>query len=244
MMKPVSAAAALLLGASFLLGAGGVALAQSSTTSSGGDQAQSESQGQPPASGSDQSADEARAPVLKVISVEILRSSHGPTLDILRVRGLTSSGGWDEGELVPLTRGTPADGMLDLVFVARPPSEAPEATGFGNIEAIFPIETGHPYKGVRVHSASGAVALTQAPGYVDGEVPGEDCSKCVGKIFVSKGGSLPSGKTDADVVHEEQLPANLRIIKAMDGLPKLESDPNRLTIVIGTDGMIVAAFWG
>jgi hypothetical protein len=220
------------------------AFAQSNGTSSGADQSQGDSQAQAPSAEGDQAAAADRTPILHVISVEIMRSTHGPTLDVLRVRGLTSTDGWDEGELIALTRGTPSDGMLDLVFVARPPSESAEATGFGSIEALFPIETGHPYKGVRVHSASAAVSLTQMPGYVDGEAAGEDCSKCVGKYFVAKGGSLPSGVSDADAVREEQLPANLRVIKATDGLGKLETDPNRLTIVVGTDGRIVGAFWG
>jgi hypothetical protein len=35
-----------------------------------------------------------RAPVLRITSVEVIRSSHGPTLDIIRVRGLASSRGW------------------------------------------------------------------------------------------------------------------------------------------------------
>ena len=104
---------------------------------------------------------EVHAPVFRIISVEVLRSTHGGTLDILRVRGLASSSGWEEAELVPLTRGTPADGMLDLVFVARAPSEAMEAQGFEEIEAILPLETSHPYKGVNVHSASDSVSLSQ-----------------------------------------------------------------------------------
>jgi hypothetical protein len=37
-----------------------------------------------------------RAPVLRITSVEVIRSSHGPTLDIIRVRGLASSRGWEE----------------------------------------------------------------------------------------------------------------------------------------------------
>ena len=45
------------------------------------------------------------------------------------------------------------------------------------------------------------------------------------------------------MVHEEKLPAKLRIIKASGGLDRADSDPNRLTLVVGDDGKIVTAFW-
>ena len=138
--------------------------------------------------------------MLRITSIEVIRSSHGPALDIIRVRGLASSSGWEEAELVPLTRGAPPDGMLELVLVAQAPAEAREATGFETIEAIFPLETGHPFKGVNVHSASDSVTLTQLPGYAEGKAAGEDCAKCVGKIFIAKGAGLPTGKSAAEVV--------------------------------------------
>ena len=200
----------------------------------------------PPAGAQGQTADaqpEIRAPVLRVISVEVLRSTHGTPLDIVRVRGLASTEGWEEAELVPLTRGIPKDGMLELVFVARAPSEAREATGFEPIEAIFPLEGSHPFKGVNVHSASESVTLTQLPGYVEGKGAGEDCSKCVGKVFVPKGASVPSGKSATEVVKEEQLPPLSRVIKHSDGIPSAESNPNRLTLVLSRDGTIASAIW-
>src|SRR5690242_5920740 len=40
-------------------------------------------------------------PVLYVTSVEILRTSVEPKLDIVRVTGLTGSAGWSEPQLVP-----------------------------------------------------------------------------------------------------------------------------------------------
>ena len=92
-----------------------------SAQSSPADQARPQPPNQSP-SGEDSA--EVRAPVLRITSVEVIRSTHGPTLDIIRVRGLASSSGWEEAELVPLTRGTPVDGMLELVLVARAPSEA------------------------------------------------------------------------------------------------------------------------
>ena len=135
-----------------------------------------------------------RAPVLRITSVEILRSAHTPVMDIIRVRGLASSPGWEEAELVPLTRGVPADGMLHLILVARAPSDAAEASGLEVVEAIFPLETNHPFKGVNVHSASDSLAVTSLPGYSETKAPGLDCGKCVGKTFcVAKGASAPAG---------------------------------------------------
>jgi len=199
---------------------------------------------QPPnQSAGGQEAPEIRAPVLRITSVEVIRSTHGPALDIIRVRGLASSTGWEEAELVPLTRGVPADGMLELVLVARAPTEAKEATGFEAIEAIFPLETNHPFKGVNVHSASDSVTLSQLPGYAEGKTGGDDCSKCVGKIFVAKGAAAPAGKSPAEVVKEEQLPPMTRVIKHSDGIPTADSNPNRLTIVLNKEGRISTAIW-
>jgi hypothetical protein len=245
-MKKSIGAAALVSALSFALA--GTALAQTTTAAArangqGSAPPQSGAQGQGQGQGQSQEAPEVRAPVLRVTSVEVMRSTHGSVLDIVRVRGLASTEGWEEGELVPLTRGTPKDGMLELVFVARAPAEAMEATGFEPIEAIFPIESSHPFKGVNVHSASESVTLTQLPGYVEGKGGGEDCSKCVGKVFVAKGASLPSGKTAADVVKEEQLPPTSRVIKHSDGIPSAESNPNRLTLVLSRDGTITSAIW-
>ncbi|HEY0799243.1 MAG TPA: hypothetical protein VGD54_00255 [Steroidobacteraceae bacterium] len=186
---------------------------------------------------------EVRAPVLRVISVEVMRSTQGSTFDIIRVRGLASTDGWEEAELVPLTRGVPKDGILQLVLVARAPSEAMEAKGFEPIEAVLPMDSDHPFKGVNVHSASESVTLTEIPGYAESKGGGEDCSKCVGKIFVPKGGSMPAGKSAADVMKEEQLPPLTRVIKHSDGIPSAESNPNRLTLVLSRDGTIAGAIW-
>jgi hypothetical protein len=241
MRKSTGTATLFALGLGII--AGGAALAQTTTAA-----ARANGQGaEPPPGGAQSQASDAqpeiRAPVLRVISVEVIRSTHGTPLDIVRVRGLASTEGWEEAELVPLTRGIPKDGMLELVFVARAPSEAKEATGFEPIEAIFPIETSHPFKGVNVHSASESVTLTQLPGYAEGKGAGEDCSKCVGKVFVAKGDSVPSGKSAAEVVREEQLPPLSRVIKHSDGIPSAESNPNRLTLVLSRDGTIASAIW-
>src|ERR1700691_2571567 len=66
---------------------------------------QSESVNAPSAS---QSSSEISAPVLHIKSVEIIRSAHAPVIDIIRVRAVGSTGGWEEAELIPLSRGVPA----------------------------------------------------------------------------------------------------------------------------------------
>jgi hypothetical protein len=186
----------------------------------------------------------ARAPVLRITSVEVMRSAHAPVMDIIRVRGLASSPGWEEAELIPLTHGVPADGMLELIFVARAPSEAADASGFEPIEAIFPLETNHPFKGVNVHSASDSVSVTSLPGYAESKTAGEDCGKCVGKTFVAKGASTPSGKSAAELVREEHLPAgSVRVIRPNDGIASADSNPNRLTLIVNKDGKITSAVW-
>jgi hypothetical protein len=193
-----------------------------------------------PTGGEDRSVS---APVLHIKSVEIIRSAHPPVLDIIRVRGVASSPGWEEAELVPLSRGIPADGMLELIMIARAPGDAADAKGFEEVEAIFPLETNHPFKGVNVHSASDSVTVTQLPGYAEGKALAEDCSKCVGKTFVAKGASAPAGKSTSELVREEQLPAATRIVRPAEGIPSADSNPNRLTLILNKEGKITAAVW-
>ena len=178
-----------------------------------------------------------------VTSVEVLRSSRGHALDIVRVHGLTGTEGWESAQLVPLSKGPPVDGVLDLLFVALAPTEAMVPTGFASVDAIFAIEPDHPYKGVRVHGATNRVTLKGLPGYVEVPVTRVDCAQCVGKYFVAKGASMPAGKSAAEVVKEADLPPTLRVIKASDGLGKLETDPNRLTLLLDEDGKIAIAVW-
>jgi hypothetical protein len=185
----------------------------------------------------------ASAPVLHIKSVEIIRSAHPPVLDIIRVRGVASSPGWEEAELIPLSRGIPADGMLELIMIARAPQDAADAKGFEEVEAIFPLETNHPFKGVNVHSASDSVSVTQLPGYAEGKAPAEDCSKCVGKTFVAKGASAPAGKSASELVREEQLPAATRIVRPTEGISSADSNPNRLTLILNKEGKVTAAVW-
>jgi hypothetical protein len=182
-------------------------------------------------------------PVLMVTSVEVIRSTRGGQLDIVRVRGLTSTDGWENPQLVPLTKGIPADGILDMLLVAQAPSEAMEPTGFSSVDAVFVFEPEHPYKGIRVHGATNRVTMKALPGYAEVPPVRNDCAKCVGKYFIAKGAAIPPGKTAADVVKETDLPTGLRVIKASEGIGKLETDPNRLTLLLDENGMIEIAVW-
>ncbi len=187
---------------------------------------------------------ENRAPVMRITSVEVIRSTHGGTLDIIRVRGLVSSEGWEEAELVPLTRGVPEDGILELVFIAKAPAQATEATGFETVEAIFPLEPNHPFKGVNIHSAQEALLLTQMPGFVDGPpLRVMTAGNVLESISWQKGRAPRPEKKAAEVMREEQLPPNTHVIKAGDGVGKGDSDPNRLTIIVNAAGKITAAVW-
>jgi len=184
-----------------------------------------------------------RSPVFKVTGVEVMRSAHGPALDVVHVWGVSSTDAWDTPEIVPLTHTPSGDGVLELLFVARSPSEAMDPTPFGTLEAVFIIAPGHPYKGIRVRGASNSLLLGKMPGYVEAAAPKQDCTRCVGKYFVAKGAATPAGAGGGDVVKEEDLGANVRVVKASDGLAKLDMDPNRLTLVVGDNGKIELAVW-
>ena len=63
-------------------------------------------------------------PIVFVASVELLRSKDGR--DIVLARGLVTSKGWSQPNLIPINQGTPVDGVLDLLFeAASPVSPAP-----------------------------------------------------------------------------------------------------------------------
>jgi hypothetical protein len=238
MMNMVAAAAVALASLS-----AGAVLAQSPgaapsrTAVAGPDSSGAPSAGGPPG------GSEVRAPVLKITSVEIIRTPHAPAMDIVRVRGLASSPGWEEAELVPLTRTIPEDGILQLIFVARAPAEAAEASALEPIEAIFPLEIDHGFKGVNVHGAVESVEVTTIPGYVESKTPLADCGKCVGKVLVRKGTTASGARSAADIVREEQLAPNARVIRPGDGMAAADSDPNRLTLIVNKDGRITSAVW-
>jgi hypothetical protein len=224
------------------------AWAQVSSSAQGKSQSAPSAQEGPPPAGSaeptqPEEAAPSTAPILYISSVEAISSAHGPTLHIIRVRGIASTEGWESAELVPLTKGTPPDGMLDLAFIAQAPSDETAPSKSPVIEAVFTLEPGHPYKGVRVHSATNRVTLKSLPGYAEAPPPPDDCTDCVGKYFVGKGETPPAGASSGNVVREENLPKMLHVVKPTDGIGKLDSDPNRLTIVLGEDGRIVIAVW-
>ncbi len=182
-------------------------------------------------------------PVMAVTSVEIMRSKTAPTTDVVVVNGLTSADGWNNGELVPLRHGTSSDGVLDLVFVAEAPKESASPGGYVPIQAIIPLEAGHPYKAVRVRGATNSLLAKELPGHVEAKQPVEACKACNGKVFVAKGATSPAGTGSDDVVREDKLPANTRVVHQADGLADTQHDPNRLTIIIGEDGRIADAAW-
>lgn len=183
------------------------------------------------------------APVVFVTSVEVLRSDRNGGLDVVRVRGLVTGQSWSQPHLIPITQGQPRDGMLDLIFQASAPAGAAGLGPFMPVEAILPVETGHPYKGVRVRGGNNAVSLKAIPGYAEAAPPKEDCAKCIGKFFVAKGANPPAGATADNTVREADLPYTLRIIKPTDGISSYALDPNRLTLLLSEDGRIVDGAW-
>ena len=183
------------------------------------------------------------APVVFVTSVEVLRSDRNGGLDVVRVRGLVTGQSWTQPHLIPITQGAPRDGMLDLIFQASAPAGAAALGPFMPVEAILPVETGHPYKGVRVRGGNNAISLKAIPGYAEAAAPKEDCAKCIGKFFVAKGANPPAGATAENTVREADLPYMLRIIKPTDGIPSYALEPNRLTLLLSEDGRIVDGAW-
>ncbi len=200
------------------------------------------SQGGQPPEGSGP-ADTVPWPIMMVTSVEVLRSARSGGLDIVRARGLVSSTAWSAPHLVPITRGEPIDGILDLIFQGVVPSSPAPLGAFMPFEALLPVAPGHPYKGVRVRSGSNAITLKTLPGFAEVAAPKEDCAKCRGKFFVAKGATAPAGAAADSIVREADLPYPLRVIKPTDGVPNYAFDPNRLTLVLSEDNRIADAAW-
>ncbi len=200
------------------------------------------SQGAPPSEGSGP-ADAVPWPIMMVTSVEVLRSARSGGLDIVRARGLVSSSAWGAPHLVPITRGEPIDGILDLIFQGVVPSTPAPLGPFMSFEALLPVAPGHPYKGVRVRSGSNAITLKTLPGFAEIAAPKEDCANCRGKFFVAKGATAPAGAAADSIVREADLPYPLRIIRPTDGVPNYAFDPNRLTLVLSEDNRIADAAW-
>src|ERR1700709_1213448 len=100
-MKPARSLLVALIGASLMVGAAGSVFAQSDTPEDNASQT-----GQTPAAStqSDQPFS-----VLIVSGVEMIHDANGAPLDFIRVSGLTSTQGWTNPELLPLTQGMPED---------------------------------------------------------------------------------------------------------------------------------------
>jgi hypothetical protein len=179
-------------------------------------------------------------PVLYVTSVEVVRTSIEPRLDIVRVTGLTGSQGWSEPQLVPTFVGKPLDDILDLQLVATEPQQTQNAEGFVPIGAVFPMEQGHPFKGVRVRASENAIEIKQIPGTNQTHINVNDCKDCVGKKFVERG-QAQSGQQG--VVRQEDLPKVLRWIVPSRGIRGITHNPNRLNLILSDDNTIIAAYW-
>jgi hypothetical protein len=179
-------------------------------------------------------------PVLYVTSVEVLRTSADPKLDIVRVIGLASSQGWSGPQLVPTFAGKPGDDVLDLQFIATMPQQSQSADGFVPIGAVFPLEAGHPFKGVRVRAAENAIEVKQLPGIDQAQINVNDCKECIGKKFIERGQAQPGQQ---GVVRQEDLPKVLRWIIPTRGIRGITHNPNRLNLILSGDNTIVQAYW-
>jgi|SRR5215472_18277672 len=192
-----------------------------------------------PAAGPE-SAGESKLPVLYVTSLEVLRTSTDPRLDIVRVTGLTSSQGWSDPELVPTFAGKPFDDILDLQFIATSPLQSQAADGFVPIGAVFTLDENHPFRGVRVRASENTIEVKPIPGLKQADVTVDSCKDCIGKKFAERG-HAPAGQ--AGVVREEDLPKILRWIIPSRGIRGITHNPNRLNLILGDDNTIVQAYW-
>jgi hypothetical protein len=168
-------------------------------------------------------------PLFAVSGLEVGQSGG---LTTIRVHGIASSSGWQEPTLVPLVRGVPSDGVLDLVLVAEPPPEAMPATGFASVDAVLLVEQNHLYRAVRVRSATNVLTLHALSGKAEAAVPVDDCRNCVGH---------PLATSDADAISRDKLPKETRVLSPTDPFTDVRPDPNRLTLLIGDDGKIIEA---
>lgn len=197
-----------------------------------------------PGSPAEGSGDEVSAsvdlPVLYVTSVEIFRATSDPKIDVVSVTGLAASEGWYFPQLVPTYAGKPFDNVLDLQLIATAPVRSQLADGFVPVSAVFPLEPGHPFKGVRVRAADNAISVLQVPGSNRSAVQVNDCKDCLGKRFAPAGQAQPG---EQGVVRQEDLPKVLRVIRPSDGIRGADQDPDRLTLITDDNGIIVEAFW-
>jgi hypothetical protein len=179
-------------------------------------------------------------PVLYVTSVEVLRTSTDPRLDIVRVTGLASSQGWSDPELVPTFAGKPMDDVLDLQLIATAPLQSQAADGFVPLGAVFTLEDDHPFKGVRVRASENTIEVKPIPGLKQADITVDSCKDCIGKKFVESG---QASAGQAGVVRQEDLPKILRWIIPSRGIRGITHNPNRLNLILGDDNTIVQAYW-
>ena len=192
-----------------------------------------------PAAGPEAAAAE-ELPVLYVTSVEVLRTSAEPRLDIVRVTGLASSQGWSAPELVPTFAGKPLDDILELQFIATSPLQSQAAEGFVPMGAVFTLEQDHPFRGVRVRASENVIEVRPMPGMQQANVTVDGCKDCIGKKFAERG-QAQAGQ--AGVVREEDLPKVLRWINPSRGIRGITHNPNRLNLILDDDNKIVQAYW-
>ena len=181
-------------------------------------------------------------PVIFVTGIDVLRAPHNGR-DIVVAHGLVTSSEWRNPVLIPITEGRPVDGVLDLLLQAQAPAKPGPLGAFVEVDAILPLGHDHPYKAVRVRSASNSLTLKQLPGHAEVKKLKNDCGKCIGKHFVAKGESPPANVAAGDILREEDLLWQVRVIKPRDGIHSYTLDPNRLTLVLSEDGRIVDAAW-
>jgi len=111
------------------------------------------------------------------------------------------------------------------------------------VDALLPLGHQHPYKAIRVRSAANALTLKTLPGYAEVKKLKNDCSNCLGKYFVAKGGTSPGGVSADNIVKEEDLLWEVRVIRPNQGIASYTVNPNRLTLVLTEDGRISDAAW-
>lgn len=179
-------------------------------------------------------------PVLYVTGVQIVRTTTDPKVDIVSVTGVTSSEGWNAPQLVPTYAGKPFDDVLDLQLIAAAPAQSQLAGGFVPVNALFTLDPGQSFKGVRVHASENAISVAQIPGSGGAVQQVNDCKDCLGKRFAPTG-QAQSG--EQGVIRQEDLPKVLRVIRPTDGIRGTDQDPNRLTLMLDDKGFIVEAFW-
>ena len=179
-------------------------------------------------------------PILYVTGIEVLRSAMDPKVDVVRVTGLASSAGWSSPQLVPFFYGKPADDILDLQFIASSPDQSQKAEGFVPMAAMFTLEGGNPYKGVRVRAGANALEVKQIPGSAHAAIKAVDCKDCIGKTFAEKGKAQPGA---AGTIREEDLPHGFRTIIPTHGVAGIVHNPNRINLILDDNHKIVMAFW-